>query len=221
MSIAEQFQTIRTTIPEHVTLVAVSKTKPVALIQEAYSTGHRIFGENRMLEMAEKAEQMPKDIAWHMIGHVQTNKVKYIAPFVAMIHAVDSEKLLKEINKQAARHGRIIDVLLQQHIAREAAKHGLTAEALDELVYALPNMGLEHVRIRGLMGMATFTSDEQQVRSEFKSLKTHFDVLRRGAFLEQPSFDTLSMGMSGDYEVAIQEGSTMVRIGSALFGARN
>ena len=216
MSIQENLKTIETTIPAHVTLVAVSKTKPVEDLQEAYAAGMRDFGENKIQEMCDKYEILPKDIRWHMIGHVQTNKVKYMAPFVHLIHGVDSLKLLKEIHKQAEKNNRVIDVLLQQFIADEETKFGLDQEEIQQImqeeVQHLPN-----VRVVGLMGMATFTEDENQIREEFRSLKSNFDSLKNNF----ENLTILSMGMSGDYQIAIEEGSTMVRIGSSIFGHRN
>lgn len=216
MSIQENLKIIQSTIPEHVTLVAVSKTKPVEDLQEAYDAGIRDFGENKIQEMCDKYEVLPKDIRWHMIGHVQTNKVKYMAPFVYLIHGVDSLKLLKEINKQAEKNNRVIDVLLQQFIADEETKFGLDEEEIRQImteeIQSLPN-----IRVVGLMGMATFTDDENQVRNEFKTLKSNFDLLQKN----HSDVSILSMGMSGDYEMAIEEGSTMVRIGSSIFGNRN
>lgn len=202
-------------------LVAVSKTKPADLIQKAYDEGLRIFGENKAQELSEKHEVLPKDIEWHMIGHLQRNKVKYIAPFVALIHSVDSLRLLKEIDKQAEKNDRIIDCLLQVHIAEEDTKFGLSEEELKEMLASPEFKALKNIRVVGLMGMATFTEDQDQIRREFKSLKNIFDKL---AHLETPanvSMEELSMGMSGDYEIALEEGSTLVRVGSAIFGERN
>ncbi|WP_413533175.1 YggS family pyridoxal phosphate-dependent enzyme [Empedobacter brevis] len=216
MSIQENLKRIEKTIPEHVTLVAVSKTKPVEDLQEAYEAGIRDFGENKIQEMCDKYEVLPKDIRWHMIGHVQTNKVKYMADFVHLIHGVDSLKLLKEINKQAEKNNRVIDVLLQQFIADEETKFGLDKEEIQQImqeeIQHLPN-----VRVVGLMGMATFTEDENQIREEFRLLKSNFDALQS----IYDNISILSMGMSGDYKIAIEEGSTMVRIGSSIFGHRN
>ncbi|MBX9785218.1 MAG: YggS family pyridoxal phosphate-dependent enzyme [Chitinophagaceae bacterium] len=192
-----------------VTLVAVSKTKPVSDILELYELGQRDFGENYVQELVDKAAQLPKDIRWHFIGHLQSNKVKYIAPFVQLVHGVDSEKLLKEINKQALKLNRIIDVLLQIHIAEEETRFGLNEEELK----AAMQVQLSNTTVCGLMGMASFSNDKEQVRNEFRGLKKMYD--------EFPQFKILSMGMSGDYEIAVEEGSTMVRIGSLLFGARN
>lgn len=207
---------------KQVTLVAVSKTKPVSDIQELYDLGQRNFGENYVQELAEKQPQLPADINWHYIGHLQSNKVKYIAPFVSMIHAVDSFKLLQEINKQAAKHSRTIDVLLQMHIADEETKFGLDEKEIIELLeyYTAQKDQLQNIRICGLMGMATNTDDGQQIRSEFARLQAMFKNLQAATFLFQPHFNTCSIGMSSDYRIAIEEGSTMVRIGSLLFGAR-
>lgn len=206
--------------PTNTTLVAVSKTKPASKIQEMYDKGQRIFGENRVQELVEKEGQLPKDIEWHQIGHLQTNKVKYIAPFVSLIHAVDSFKLLKEINKQAAKNERVIDCLLQFHIAEESSKFGFDEAEVKEVLTNESFKKLENIRIVGVMGMATFTSDEEQVKLEFRYLKELFDRLRTTFFSTQNSFKEISMGMSGDYQLAISEGSTMVRIGSLLFGNR-
>ncbi|WP_282116479.1 YggS family pyridoxal phosphate-dependent enzyme [Cellulophaga baltica] len=216
MSIANNLEKIKATLPDTVTLVAVSKTKPIADLKEAYEVGQRIFGENKIQEMTQKWEELPKDIQWHMIGHVQTNKVKYMAAYVNLIHGVDSFKLLKEINKQAKKNNRIIDCLLQIHIAEEDTKFGLDKEELLSILESDTFKALENIKIKGLMGMATFTDNEQQVRREFKSLKSLYDV----ATTKLTGLDTLSMGMSGDYHSAIEEGSTMVRIGSSIFGSR-
>lgn len=201
---------------EQVTLVAVSKTKPQADIQALYDQGQRIFGENRVQEMAEKYEALPKDIAWHMIGHLQSKKVKSIAPFVTMIHSVDSLSLLEKIEREAERCGRCIDVLIQFHIAEEESKYGFDASDLPAIYTALD--GLTHVRARGVMGMASFVQDEEQVRAEFTLLRSIFDQMK--VQLGAEHFDTVSMGMSGDYKIAIEAGSNMVRLGSLLFGAR-
>ncbi|MEM6320340.1 MAG: YggS family pyridoxal phosphate-dependent enzyme [Bacteroidota bacterium] len=206
--------------PTQTKLVAVSKTKPKSMIQAMYDEGQRIFGENRVQELVEKAEALPKDIQWHQIGHLQTNKVKYIAPFVALIHAVDSLKLLKEINKQAAKNERVIDCLLQFHIAEESSKFGLSLAEAEELLTSEVYQKMENITLVGVMGMATFTDNEVQVRNEFKTLKSHFDHLQQNYFADRPTFKEISMGMSGDYQIAVEEGSTMVRIGSLLFGSR-
>lgn len=213
MMMSNSLEAIRQTIPPHVTLVAVSKTKPVSAIESVYEQGVREFGENRVQELVEKNEVLPSDINWHAIGHLQTNKVKFVVGLAQLIHAVDSEKLFKAIEKQAIKKGVVQDVLLQIHIAEESSKFGFDAEELDQLLSS-GAFDSEHVRVRGLMGMATFTDDENQVRREFSGLKQVFDKHSGG------SFDTLSMGMSGDYKIAIEEGSTMVRIGSAIFGSR-
>ena len=209
-----------TAFPQTVRLVAVTKTKPVAMLAEAYAAGSRIFGENKVQEMAEKQPQLPQDIQWHLIGHLQSNKVKYIAPFVSLIHSVDSLKLLQEINKQAAKNNRVIDCLLQIHIAEEETKFGLSAEEALELLHSADVQQLSHIRITGLMGMATNTDDETQIRKEFRGLKQLFDQL--GEFRsDNVVFSELSMGMSGDYLIAAEEGSTLVRVGSAIFGNRS
>lgn len=202
-------------------LVAVSKTKPVEDLKEAYEAGQRIFGENKAQEMTEKEALLPKDIEWHMIGHLQRNKVKYIAPYVSLIHSVDSFKLLKEINKQAAKNERVIDVLLQIHIAEEETKFGLDKNELLELLHDIELPELKNIRIVGLMGMATFTQNQDQVRKEFKNLKNIYNEVLSENNSKNVEITELSMGMSGDYELAIEEGSTLIRVGSAIFGARN
>lgn len=217
MGIKENLNHIKSQLPEQVTLVAVSKTKPINEIMEAYNAGQRIFGENKIQEMVDKYEEMPKDIEWHMIGHVQRNKVKYMAEFVSLIHGVDSFKLLKEINKQAKKHDRVINCLLQIKIAEEDSKFGMSAEDASTLLQSDSFSELNHVRIVGLMGMATFTEDMKQVENEFKFLKSTFENLKS----LNTDLNIISMGMSGDYELAINCGSTMVRIGSSIFGARN
>jgi PLP dependent protein len=215
MNIAENTTTLLQEIPEHVQLVAVSKTKPNEQIMEAYQAGQRVFGENKIQEMVAKYESLPKDIQWHMIGHVQSNKVKYMAPFVHLIHGVDSLKLLKEINKQGAHHHRCIDCLLQLHIAQESSKFGFSeAEALEALSLS---QTLENLKVVGLMGMATFTEDQDQISREFKRLKNFFDKLAP----DFPQLQVLSMGMSGDYPLALAQGSNMIRVGSKIFGIRN
>ena len=220
MGIANNLIQIKSTLPEHVTLVAVSKTKPVSDLMEAYEAGQRIFGENKIQEMAEKWEQMPKDIQWHMIGHVQTNKVKFMAPFVSLIHGVDSLKLLQEINKQAQKSSRIIDCLLQIHIAEEETKFGLDEEELASLLSSSEFHEMKNIRIVGLMGMATFTENKDQIKKEFLHLKSIFDKTKE-LKTENCQLEIISMGMSGDYQLAIECGSTMVRIGSSIFGGRN
>lgn len=217
MSIANNLTTIRTTIPDHVTLVAVSKTKPNEDLMEAYMAGQRIFGENKVQEMTQKWEALHKDVEWHMIGHVQRNKVKYMAEYVSLIHGVDSFRLLKEIDKQAKKYNRTISCLLQIHIAEEESKFGFDEKEVFEVLYSEEFKSLENIKIEGLMGMATFTPNTEQVKKEFRNLKLLFEKLKE----ELPHLSTLSMGMSGDYNIAIEEGSTMVRIGSSIFGARN
>ncbi|MFH6971456.1 YggS family pyridoxal phosphate-dependent enzyme [Flavobacterium petrolei] len=219
MGIANNLLQIKSTLPEHVTLVAVSKTKPVSDLMEAYEASQRIFGENKIQEMAEKWEQMPKDIQWHMIGHVQTNKVKFMAPFVSLIHGVDSLKLLQEISKQALKNNRIIDCLLQIHIAEEETKFGLDEEELASLLSSSEFHEMKNIRIVGLMGMATFTGNTDQIKKEFLHLKTIFDKTKK-LKTENCQLEIISMGMSGDYQLAIECGSTMVRIGSSIFGGR-
>ena len=219
MSIKENLLKIKSSLPENVTLVAVSKTKPVSDLMEAYNAGHRIFGENKIQEMTEKWELMPKDIQWQMIGHIQTNKVKFMAPYVSLIHGVDSLKLLEEINKQAFKNNRIIDCLLQIHIAEEETKFGLNEEELNDLLTSESFKNLNNIKIVGLMGMATFTENQNQIKKEFEHLKSIFDKLELQN-TKNCELNTLSMGMSGDYKLAIVCGSTMVRIGSSIFGGR-
>jgi hypothetical protein len=219
--ITENLEKIRTELPTHVQLVAVSKTKPVEDLQEAFDAGQRIFGENKVQEMAAKWEMLPKDIEWHFIGHLQRNKVKYLAPFVSLIHGVESLRLLKEINKQALKSNRIIDVLLQFYIADEETKFGLSEEEAEVLLSSEEFKLLVNIRIRGVMGMATFTKDQEKIRGEFQKLQRIYNDLLRKHFGGVLVFDTLSMGMSGDYTIAIDEGSTMIRVGSSIFGARN
>lgn len=214
--IAESLRKIQQELPEICTLVAVSKTHPASVVLEAYLAGQRHFGENKVQEMVDKWEALPKDIHWHLIGHLQSNKVKYIAPFVQLIHAVDSTKLLEEIDKRAAQNERKIAVLLQMKIAEEETKFGATASEIEEMASAIEGGKYPNIVWKGLMGMASFTDDESQVRREFKSLKNLFEQLKS----RYPEIDTLSMGMSGDYPLAIAEGSNMVRVGSAIFGAR-
>lgn len=222
MSIQNNLRSIQASIPENVTLVAVSKTKPIPDLMEAYEAGQRIFGENKIQEMTDKWEAMPKDIQWHMIGHVQTNKVKYMAPYVSLIHGVDSLKLLQEINKQAQKNNRVIDCLLQVYIAEEESKFGLDEEELNEMLKQVQDdsENYKYIRIVGFMGMATFTNNANQIKKEFIRLKTifdHYSTLNS----KNCQLNILSMGMSGDYALAIECGSTMVRIGSSIFGNRN
>ena len=219
MSIKENLHEIKNSLPESVTLVAVSKTKPISDLMEAYEAGQRIFGENKIQEMAEKFEEMPKDIEWHMIGHVQTNKVKFMAPFVSLIHGVDSLKLLEEIDKQALKNNRVIDCLLQMHIAEEETKFGLDNEELEQILQQFQNKKFKKIKIIGLMGMATFTENQEQIKKEFLHLKSIFEK-HKYFITENFELKTLSMGMSGDYQLAIECGSTMVRIGSSIFGSR-
>lgn len=220
MSIKERLENIKLALPKHTTLVAVSKTKPIDEIMVAYNVGHRIFGENKVQEMTDKYELMPKDIKWHMIGHVQRNKVKYMAEFVDLIHGVDSLKLLKEINKQGEKVNRTINCLLQIKIAEEDRKFGLSVEDAKAILNSESFQSFENVHISGLMGMATFTEDQEQVEREFQFLKDTFEEFKT---FDLPNYTmkTLSMGMSGDYKLAVDCGSTMVRIGSIIFGERN
>lgn len=221
MSIATNIESLQTDLhPIGVTLVAVSKTKSHEEIMEAYQAGQRIFGENVVQEMVEKYEVLPKDISWHLIGHLQTNKVKYIAPFVTMIQSVDSLKVLKEINKHATKHNRVIDCLLQVHIAEEESKYGLDHAELIELLRSDEFQNLTHIRIRGLMGIATNTESEKVIKEEFYELKMLFDGIKASFFRRDETFDTLSMGMSSDYQLAIEKGANMVRLGSTIFGKR-
>ena len=215
--IAENLQDIKSFLPQNVTLVAVSKTKPVSAIEEAYKAGQRVFGENRIQEMVEKYDALPKDIQWHSIGHLQRNKVKYMAHFVHLIHGVDSFKTLKEIDKQAKKHHRVINCLLQAKIAKEETKFGLSFNEITAILTSEELSTLKNISITGLMGMATFTNNQKQLEEEFSSLKNFFDTLKT----HHSKLKTLSMGMSGDYELAIKNGSTMVRIGSSIFGVRN
>ena len=220
MSITTNLNNITSQLPEHVTLVAVSKTKPVSDLMEAYKAGQRIFGENKIQEMVEKHEQMPKDVKWHMIGHVQRNKIKYMASFVSLIHGVDNFKLLKEINKQAQKNNRIIDCLLQIKIAAEDSKFGMSVQQASKILQSQEFLELKNVYIKGLMGMATFTDDKTKIEREFKFLKNTFDNLKK-LQNENCEMKTLSMGMSSDYKLAIDCGSTMIRVGSSIFGERN
>lgn len=219
--IKENLNKVRATIPNNVTLIAVSKTKPVVDLQEAYDAGQRIFGENKALEMRDKHQELPKDIQWHFIGHLQTNKIKYIASFVNLIHSIDSISLLEAVNKEAVKNNRVIDCLLQFHIAQEDTKFGLDLKEAEELLKSESYKDLKNINIVGVMGMATFTDDENQIRNEFKSLKNIFGVLKESYFKDNDSFKEISMGMSDDYPIAIEEGATMVRVGSKIFGARS
>lgn len=217
MSIAENLHKIKSSIPENVTLVVVTKTQPVEKIMEVYNAGHLIFGENKVQEMLGKYEQLPKDIQWHIIGHLQSNKVKFIAPFVSLIHSVDSLKLLQEINKQAQKNNRIIDCLLQVYIAKEESKFGLDFTEVEQIFHSEELKKLKNIRITGLMGMATNTVNQEQIATEFKSLNAFFKNLQN----VHRSIQILSMGMSSDYLVAIENGSTLIRVGSSIFGYRN
>ncbi|WP_139957874.1 YggS family pyridoxal phosphate-dependent enzyme [Flavicella sediminum] len=212
MSIKENLKRISDTLPENVTLVAVSKTKPISAIEEAYAAGQRVFGENKVQEMVEKFEALPKDISWHLIGHLQKNKVKYIAPFVHLIHGIDSFSTLKEINKQAKKHDRIISCLLQVKIAEEETKFGFSIPEVRNILASKDLVELKNIAIKGFMGMASFTDNTKQIANEFQTLKSFFDEFQ---------LQILSMGMSGDYKIAIKNGSTMVRVGSSIFGTRN
>ena len=221
MSIAQNITEIKKNIPENVKLVAVTKTKPTADILEAYHAGHTIFGENKAQELVSKYEELPKDIEWHFIGHLQSNKVKYIAPFVKLMHGVDSLKLLKVINKELRKNNRTINCLLQFHIAEEETKFGLSRKKVRELLESEAYSKMENVNIVGVMGMATFTDNEEKIRKEFHTLKEYFDWLKAEYFSGSEGFKEISMGMSDDYLLAIDEGSTIVRVGSKIFGARN
>jgi pyridoxal phosphate enzyme (YggS family) len=218
--IPKQLDLVRAEIPTNTTLIAVSKTKPLADLQEAYNAGQRHFGENKVQEMVEKARQLPPDTHWHLIGHLQTNKVKYMAGFVHLIHGVDSLKLLQEIDKQARKVGRVQDVLLQFYIAQEETKFGLELQEAKAILDSLEFKQLKNIQICGVMGMASNTSDQTQVASEFRTLKQIFETLSNNYFQGQTYFKEISMGMSGDYQLAIQNGSTMVRVGSKIFGGR-
>ncbi len=221
MSIAENLNGLKAELPDHVELIAVSKTHPAEKVMEAYDTGHRHFGENKAQEMVAKSETMPSDIRWHLIGHLQRNKVKYIAPFVHLIHGVDSLKLLKEINKRAKQNERVIDCLIQVFIAKEDTKFGMDEKEVRTLIASTELQELEHIRVVGLMGMATNTDNTDQIKSEFKGLKQLFEDIKASDTPKHVEMNHLSMGMSGDYKLAIECGSTMVRVGSAIFGARN
>ena len=218
--IAEKLIEIKNTLPKEVTLVAVSKTKPNEAILEAYQAGQRIFGENKVQEVCEKQESLAKDIKWHLIGHLQTNKVKYIAPFVSLIHAVDSMKLLLEINKEALKNNRVIDCLLQFYIAEEETKFGLSLEEATTILTDEIFLNLKNINLVGVMGMASFTENKDQIKTEFRTLKNYFEILKSNHFKFNAEFKEISMGMSGDYQLAIEEGSTMVRVGSSIFGGR-
>jgi len=221
MNISDQLNKIKSELPDSVTLVAVSKTKPNETVLEAYNAGQRIFGENRIQELVAKSKELPQDIEWHMIGHLQSKKVKLIAPFITMIHSVDSEKLLSVINDQAKKNERIIDVLLQFHVAQEESKFGLSLADATTILNGTQYATMKNIRVVGVMGMATYTSDQEQVRKEFRTLKQIFDQLKTEHFANHDGFSQISMGMSGDYHLAIEEGSTMIRVGSTIFGKRH
>lgn len=222
MSISENLKAIQSELPSHVTLVAISKTKPVSAIEEALEAGQLHFGENKVQEMTDKQAVLPENILWHQVGHLQSNKVKYLAPYVHLIHSIDSLKLLQEVNKQGQKNDRIIQVLLQMHIAEEDTKFGLNRDELHELLDHPAFAQLDHIQVKGLMGMATFTEKESQIAKEFSGLRTIYEEVS-AAYTSHHHCDwtTLSMGMSGDYHIAVQEGSTMVRVGSAIFGERH
>ncbi len=221
MDIKQNLQNIRSSLPEDVVLVAVSKTKPPELVRELIEAGQFDFGENKVQELIEKQQHLPDVVRWHLIGHLQSNKVKYIAPFVYLIHSVDSLKLLRVINKEGSKNNRVIDCLFQLHIAQEESKFGLDERSLRTVLASEEFRDLSYVNIRGLMGMATFTDDSGVVRKEFRNLKRIFEEIKAEYFLNKVDFSVLSMGMSDDYLIAIEEGSNMVRVGSAVFGSRD
>jgi PLP dependent protein len=221
MEIRQNLLSFLSTIPKSVKLVAVSKTKPVEAINEAYEAGQLIFGENKVQDLVDKVTRLPDDIEWHFIGHMQTNKVKFIAPFVKLIHAVDSLKLLKEINKHALKNDRIIDCLIQFHIADETTKFGFSIQEITDMLKDPDFINLKNIRVTGVMGMATYTDDNEQISIEFRKLTSYFKILKSNYFSELNYFKEISMGMSGDYKIAIEEGSTMIRIGTSIFGSRN
>lgn len=220
MTLTNRLKEVQAKIPENVTLVAVSKTKPAAMIYELYESGQRVFGENKVQELVDKYEVLPKDIEWHLIGHLQTNKVKYIAPFVSLIHAVDSLKLLQEINKEARKNNRVIPCLLQFHIAQEDTKFGLNFDEAEVILQSKEFVEMQHVNIVGVMGMASFTDNKELIEDEFRTLYNYFHLIKSHYFKYNSDFKEISMGMSGDFEIAIEEGSTMVRVGSSIFGER-
>jgi pyridoxal phosphate enzyme (YggS family) len=221
MEIQKKIREIKNLIAKNVTLVAVSKTKPIADLQDAYDGGQRVFGENKIQEMAEKFELLPKDIKWHMIGHLQSNKVKYMASFVDLVHGIDKLKTLKEINKQAKKHDRVINCLLQVKIAKEETKFGFSFDETEEILKSSELTALENIKIIGFMGMASFTENQEQLKEEFSSLKNFFDKHKTQTVIANCQLDVLSMGMSGDYNLAIENGSTMIRVGSSIFGSRS
>lgn len=219
--IKENYNKILATVPAPARLIAVSKTKPIEDLQEAYEAGARLFGENKALEMRDKHQSLPEDIEWHFIGHLQTNKIKYIASYVSLIHSIDSLNLLQAVDKEAAKHHRVIDCLLQFHVASEETKFGLDMDEARALLGSEDYKALQHVRIVGVMGMATNTDDMGLVRREFRTLRQYRDELKEQFFAQNADFKEISMGMSGDYQIALEEGSTLVRVGSSIFGARN
>lgn len=221
MCVAENIEKIKQEIGEGVKLVAVTKIQPLDKVKAAYQAGHKIFGENKVQELTQKQAGLPNDIEWHMIGHLQTNKVKYIAPFVSLVHSIDRMKLLRTVNKEARKHKRVIPCLLQFHIAEEETKFGLSLEEAAEMLLSKDYQEMENIRIVGVMGMATFTGDEEKVRREFRHLREIYNKLKERFFSEQDDFRELSMGMTNDYPVALEEGSTLLRIGTAIFGERN
>ena len=218
--VADKIDMLLNEIPPHVKLIPISKTKPEQTILEAYNSGYKIFGENKVQELVRKHESLPADIEWHMVGHLQTNKVKYLAPFVYLLHGIDSFKLLKVVNREAEKTGRVINVLLQLHIATEETKFGLSEEEVFQIVDSEEFKIMRNVKIVGVMGMATYTSDEGHIRNEFKGLYRFYEKVKSEYFLEDKDFKEISMGMSSDYKIAIEEGSTMIRIGSLIFGSR-
>ena len=220
MNIGESIRRLQLSIPEHVKIVAVSKTKPVSAIMQAYTAGQRIFGENKVQELVMKHSQLPSDSEWHFIGHLQTNKVKYISPFIGLIHSIDSLNLLNEVNKEALKNNRIIDCLLQFYIATEETKFGLNLEEAKWVLDSELYKNMNNIRITGVMGMSSFTEDKEVIRKEFKALECHYLLLKSQYFKKADYFRELSMGMSGDYLIAIEEGSTMIRIGTTIFGSR-
>ena len=220
-AIANEITKIKSSLPATTRLIAVSKTKPVEDLQQAYDAGQRVFGENKALEMRDKHEVLPNDIQWHFIGHLQTNKIKYIISYVSLIHSIDSCNLLNEVNIAAAKKDRLVDCLLQFHIAAEDTKYGLSFDEAQDLLNSPEYKAMNNIRIVGVMGMATFTDNQDQIRQEFRNLKSIFDRLKEQYFADSDSFKEISMGMSDDYPIAIEEGSTLIRVGSAIFGKRN
>lgn len=220
-AIANEITKIKSSLPATIRLIAVSKTKPVEDLQQAYDAGQRVFGENKALEMRDKHEVLPNDIQWHFIGHLQTNKIKYIISYVSLIHSIDSCNLLNEVNIAATKKDRVVDCLLQFHIADEDTKYGLSFDEAQELLNSPEYKAMNNIRIVGVMGMATFTDNQDQIRQEFRNLKSIFDRLKEQYFADNDSFKEISMGMSDDYPIAIEEGSTLIRVGSAIFGKRN